>query len=135
MRAQRDAKFESLINAVLIYFAHIVIDATGPEHRAGDAGIDGKLFWQHADALSASQENLIFGKQPLEFVEKLRKLLGDGPGLLDPTGRQLYTAPAEAHVIAHHSRAAERLEQIQDFFALAKCIHEGGAHCAHVLRE
>src|SRR5688572_31123746 len=38
-------------------------------------------------------------------------------------------------LIAHHARAAERLEQIENLLALAKRIHQRRAERAHVLQQ
>ena len=56
-------------------------------------------------------------------------------GLLQPAGGKIATAAAETHVIAHHARAAQGLEQVKDFFPFAEGIHQRRAQRAHVLQE
>ena len=80
-------------------------------------------------------EDFILGQQRFELVEEARELVHHLLRLLQPAGRQVATAAAEAHVVAHHPRAAERLEQVEDLFALAEGIHQRRAQRAHVLEE
>src|SRR2546427_1925185 len=37
--------------------------------------------------------------------------------------------------VAHHARAGQRFEQVENPFAFAKGVHDGRAHCAHVLKR
>ncbi len=90
---------------------------------------------QHADALRARHEDFVLAQQRLELVEEARELVHHLLRLLQPAGRQVATAAAEAHVIAHHPRAGERLEQVEDLLPLAEGIHQRRAHRAHVLQR
>ena len=133
--AQWHTERKAVVNAVLVNLANVVIHSAGPQHRPADARVDGELLRQHADALRAGDEDFIFGQQPLELVEKSRVAIDHLPGLLQPTGRQITTAAAKAHVIAHHPRAGERLEQVENLLALTEGIHERRARGAHVLQK
>src|SRR5262249_7916332 len=68
--AERNAKIESVINAVFIDLANVVIDAARAEHGAGDRGVDGEIGRQYADALRAGEENFIFREQRFKLVKK-----------------------------------------------------------------
>jgi len=133
--AQRHAERETVVEAVPIDFAQVIIDAAGPQHRPGDAGVDGQFGGQHSDALQARQDDFIAGHQGFEFVQEPRKLGHQLFRLLEPAFGKIDTAAAKAQVIAHHPRAAQCLEQIQDFFAFAKGIHQGRAHGAEILQQ
>ena len=62
-------------------------------------------------------------QQRCKFVEETRKIIHHFLGLFEPAHRQIYAATAEAHVIAHHPRAAEIFKQVENRFALAKGVH------------
>ena len=53
----------------------------------------------------------------------------------EPIGRRVDAAAAEALVVAHHPRAAQRLEQVEDLLPLAEGVHERRAAGAAVLQE
>ncbi len=88
-----------------------------------------------ADALRAGHQDFVLVQQRLELVEEAREIIHDFLRLLDPARRRVAAAAAETHEIAHHPRAADRLEQVEDFFALAERIHQRRAHRAHVLKQ
>src|SRR5438093_7711084 len=50
MFAERHAEFETRIKTIAIHFAHVVVDPTRAEHRAGDAGV----IARSADSLPTS---------------------------------------------------------------------------------
>jgi len=56
-------------------------------------------------------------------------------GLLEPAGGQIHSAAAKTHVVAHHPRTGERLEEVEDLFALAKGVHQRCSTSSHVLRQ
>src|SRR5207247_8854961 len=58
--AQWHAEGKAVVDAVLDHLANVVIHSAGPQHGPGDAGVDGELLRQHADALGAGDEDFIF---------------------------------------------------------------------------
>ena len=134
--AERNAEFEAVVDAVFVHLADVVVHAAarsiGPVMLALMASSRGK----HADVLRARHENFVPGQQRSRTH---RGSAGNSSTtflrLFQPAGRQIAAATAEAHVIAHHPRAGERLEQVENFFALAKRIHQRRAGRAHVLQE
>ena len=131
--SQRHTELKPVVNAVLVHLADIVVDPGGAEHRAGNARVDGQFSGQDADTLRARDEDLVFTEQPLEFIQKSRVLIDHPSCLFEPAGRQVAAATAKTHVIAHHSRPGERLEKVEDLFALAEGVHQGRARSPHVL--
>ena len=135
MIAEGYAEFETIVNAVFVDLANIVIDAAGAQAGAGDVGVDGQLARKHADLLGAGHENFVGVEEVFELIEE-RGIIGDDfARLLQPAGWQVDAATAEAHIVAHHARAGERLEEVENFFALAKGIHQRSAERAHVHEE
>jgi hypothetical protein len=67
-----------------------------------------------------------------EFGEGLRRLC---LRLVEPAGGRVDAAAAEAHVVAHHARAGEGLEEVENLFALAEGVHQRRAAGAHVLQQ
>ena len=51
-----------------------------------------------------------------------------------PAGRS-HAAAAEAHVVAHHARAGEGFEEVENLLALAEGVHQRRAAGAHVLHQ
>jgi hypothetical protein len=134
VRAERDAKLETRIKTVAVDLADVVVDAGCAEHRAGDPGANRKLGGERADALRARHQDFVAGDERLVLVEKLAVAVGELLRGREPVGRRIDTAAAETLVVAHHPRAAERLEEIENFFTLAKRIHERRAARARVLK-
>ena len=133
--AQRDAELEARIKPVAVHFAQVVVHAARAEHRSGDAGVDRELGGEDADALRAHHQDFVAGDELFEFVEETRIRLHDFARVRHPDVARIDAATAEAHVIAHHARAAERLEEIENFLAFAEGIHERRAPRAHVAKE
>ena len=133
--AQWHAEFETVVNPVFIHFPNVVIDSAGPKARPGHARVDGQLARQHADSLAARPQNLVAGQERLELVEKALESGPDTGRLFRPALRQIAPAAAEAHVIAHHSGAAQRFEEVENLLALAKSVHQRRSQRAHVLQE
>src|SRR5438876_3352659 len=135
MFAQRHPKLEAWIESITIHFPKVVVEPGSAQHWAGDAGVGGQFGGQLADVLRASDEHFIRYDQLFKFIEKSRKSVDDLPRPLHPARWQIAAATAETHVVAHHARSGERFEQIQNDFALAECIHQRSAPCAHIAEE
>src|SRR5439155_21240264 len=90
---------------------------------------------QFADLLRARDENFVFDNQLFELIEKPRENIDNFLCALQPTPVGVDAASAESHVVAHHARAGEGFEQIENFLALAERIHEWRAPGAHVAEQ
>ncbi len=135
MLAQRHAEAEPVVDAVFIHLSHVVVDAAGAEHRTGDASVNGEFSRQATDTLRARHEDFIPGQQGFILVKEAREFAYHLLRLFEPARRQVTTATAEAHVIAHHPRPGEGLEEVEDLFTLAEGIHQRRAGSAHILEE
>src|SRR5262249_12369609 len=131
----RNAERESIINSIVIDFADIVIDSRGAKHRSGDAGIYGEISGQHAGSLGAREENLVLAEESFVFVDEAREIIHELLRLLEPSAGKIDAATTEAHIVAHHASAGERLEQIKDFLPLTERIHQRRAAGAHILDQ
>ncbi len=131
----RHLEIEPAVNAVFVHLAQVVIHAGSAKHRAGDGGADRQFLRQHADELRARQDNFVLGEKGSKFVEKLAVVADNFLRLRQPFIAHVHADAAEAHIIAHHPRAADGLEQIENFLAFAEGIHHRRAERAHVLQE
>ena len=120
--ADRHAEVEPAIQTILVHLAHVVLHAAGAGHRAGNAGVDGELLWQDADLLAPSEQDFVVRKQLLEFVEETRKSRGNVLCLLNHRVSEIHADAAEAHVIAHHSRAADGFKQVENPLSFTKRV-------------
>ena len=107
MVAERDAEIETRIHPVSVHFAEVVIDAGGTEHGTGDTGADGELGREFSDTLGAGHDDLVAGKEGLEFVEEGAVAVGEFLRAREPVGRRIDATTAEALVVAHHAGAGE----------------------------
>ena len=132
MIAERNAEIEAPVEAVLVHLAQIVIHPARPQHRPRDAGVHRQLRRQLSDALGAREQDFVARQEILKLIEKARILVGNLLRAFDPARRQIDATTAEAHVIAHHPRARQRLEQIENLLPLAERVHQRRAQRAHV---
>ena len=133
--ADRHLEIEPAVNAVFVHLAQVVIHAGGAQHRAGYGRVDRQFFRHHADELCASQNNFILGKKGSKLVEELAVIADNFFRLGDPFVIHVHTDAAKSHIIAHHPRTANFLEQVEDFFAFAEGIHHRRAERTHVLHK
>src|ERR1039458_5376574 len=110
--ADRHLKIEPAVNAVFVHLAQIVIHAGGAKHRPGDGRIDRQFFRHHADELRAGEDNFILGEKGSKLVKKLAVIADNFFRLRNPLVVDVHADAAEAHIIAHHPRAADRLKKI-----------------------
>ena len=135
MVAQRHAERVATVDAVAIHLAEVVVHTAGTQHRAGDAGADGKFSGQLAHALRAGHEDFVAGEKFIKLIQKPRILGHDFLRPVQPAVRQVTPTATKAHIIAHHARARERLDEVQNLLALAEGIHQRRAQRAHVLEQ
>src|SRR5260370_25601609 len=98
MVAEGHAELKSIVDAIPLDFPDVIIDAAGAKHGAGNAGIDGQIARENADALGSGHEDFIFAEQRFELVEEAGELGDDSFGLVEPTCWKVAAAAAQAHV-------------------------------------
>ncbi len=135
MIAQRHTKVEAIVDAVPIHFANVVVHARGPQHRPRHSRIHSQVRPQNAHSLRARHQNLVRAQQPFNLLGKPRQPLHHFARRCQPTCCRVHPAAAKAHVVAHHPRTGELLEQVQNFFALAEGIHQRRPACSHLLNQ
>src|ERR1035438_5840935 len=110
MVSERHAEVEPVVDAVLVHLANVVVDSARPKHRAGDASVDSEVARQATHPLRARYETFVLAQQGLILIKKAREFAHYLLRLVEPPRRQITTAAAEAHVIAHHPGPGKRLE-------------------------
>src|SRR5260370_41110510 len=88
MVAEGHAELKSIVDAIPLDFPDVIIDAAGAKHGAGNAGIDGQIARENADALGSGHEDFIFAEQRFESSSRKR-------GNSAPTRLDWSTQPAE----------------------------------------
>ena len=135
MIAQRHAKLETIVDAVAIDLANVIVHTRCAQHGPRDAGVHSQLRLENTYALAARHQNFVRRQQRLELVDKLGQAGDHLARCVEPGRGNIHAAAAEAHVIAHHARAGERLKEVEDFFALLEGVHERRAAGAHLLNQ
>src|SRR6266700_2780846 len=135
MFAQRNPKFETRIKSVAVHFANVVVHAARAQHWAGNSSADREIGRKFTDVLRSRDYDLISKDQFFKFIEKFRETIDDLPRTGEPIIVRINSAATEAHVVAHHSRAGERFEQVENFLALAERVHERRTPRSHVAQQ
>src|SRR5438094_4700648 len=135
MFAQRNPKFETRIKSVTVYFANVVVHAARAQHWAGNSSADREIGRKFADVLCSRDHDLVSKDQFFTSIEKFRETVDDLPGAGEPIIVRINSAATEAHVVAHHTRAGERFEQIENFLALAERVHEWRTPRSHIAQQ
>ena len=133
--AHGHAEIETAIDAVVVHFAHVILDTAGTGHRTGDTGVDGEFLWQNADTLGAHEQDFVGGEQFLKLIEEPRIAGGDVLRSREVVLRQIHADATEPQVIAHHARAAHGFKQVENPFPLAERVQQRRAPRAEVLQH
>jgi hypothetical protein len=86
MVAERDAEGEAVVDAVVVDFADVVVEAAGAGHGAADGRAESKFAGEDADALGALHQDFIADEQVFELVEEAGEFGDEGFSLGEPAG-------------------------------------------------
>src|SRR5205809_4468492 len=135
MFAQRNPKFETRIKSVAVYFANVVVHAARAQHWAGNSSADRELRRKFSDVLGPRDHDFVLQNKFFELVQKRRESIDYLLRACEPLIVRVNSAATEAHVVAHHSRAGERFEQVENFLALAERVHERRTPRSHIAQQ
>ena len=124
--AQADLEVELGIDRVGPRAAQVVSHSRGARVGTGDAVVGDVFLGHDALAHAALQEDGVVVDERLVLGAPGRHLGHELAALLDPAVGQVVAHAAEAEVVEHHARAADRLEQVEDLLAVAERVEDQG---------
>jgi hypothetical protein len=127
---------ERIVDRVGLGTPNVVGDPARSEQWPGATIGYCHLRGQDTDADRSRAEDVVGHGEALEFVDAERQALVDEVLRLgnEPL-RQVASHPAEAVVVAHHSRAGRHLEQIEDELPLLQGVEHTGEVVAQVVAD
>ncbi|OQA95061.1 MAG: hypothetical protein BWY25_02581 [Chloroflexi bacterium ADurb.Bin222] len=125
--AGADVELKTVVDAIGLRPAQVIGDVARPQHRPADAAGDRHLRRQHPHPHRARLDDLVLEQEGLHRLHFFRQALAHQlASALDPALRQISRHPAGTHVVAHHPRARNRLEEIQNQFAFLQGVQRAG---------
>ncbi len=124
--ADRHLPLDLAVGAVRLQLPHVVGDSGGPEHRPGEAEVDGVLGRNDRHVPGAADPDPVRLEQLVILLDVAGKGGQEGLQPLDQIRREVAVHPADTEVVERQPGAAELLEHIQQHFALPERPEEDG---------
>ena len=117
-----DLEIKVVIAEVRLVFSQVTRDATRPSHRSAATSIDGFFLGEHANIFGSIDEDTVAIQQPLHVFDRFGKVAQEVADLFNHKRSHILRYAADASVAVRESRAAERLEDVVDAFALIERV-------------
>ena len=112
-----------------------MLEAGGPQHRPGQAPVDGVLRRHRTDTAAAGDDHLVVRHQAVYVSDTPAHRAQDLTTTLAEVIRHVPGHTAGAEVGVHHPLPGDLLKQVLDYLPIAEGIHEGGTEHADVRAE
>ena len=134
--AHRHVEVEAVVDPVGGGAADVVGHPSRAQDRTRDRVGDGVLRVDHPHALHAREQHFVLGQHAVEFVGLvLQAVVNQVFDLLHHVVGDVSHHAAEAEVVAHHARAGDGFEDVEDEFAFLEGIQRGRVHRAEVVEQ